>query len=139
MSFIKKFNGKIISLGSNCFIKLFLNDINYKEETYFFDYIGTSMWSINELIENNFNDLFNKDKFEKKQILFLGKDKYIYQYYLRFKHDVKQNFNSCENDITKQDLIGPVSCLSSILNILLDLSYLLHRPKRKMRQKHNKK
>lgn len=108
MSILKKYNGKIISLGSNCYVKIFLNDIlKYKDETQFFDYIGSSMWSINELIKNNFDNLFNIDNFEKKQILYSG-DKYIFtnnQYYLRFKHDIKQNYYSSNNDLKKNDFI----------------------------------
>uniref|UniRef100_A0A6C0E1T5 Papain-like cysteine peptidase n=1 Tax=viral metagenome TaxID=1070528 RepID=A0A6C0E1T5_9ZZZZ len=101
--FLKSFD-KIISLGSNCYIKMFLDSHLKKEETQFFDYIGTSMWSINELIKNDFQGLYDYKNFEKKHILNKG-DKYIFTnnlYYVRFKHDFNQNFSSNVNDI-KED------------------------------------
>ena len=102
--FLKSFD-KIISLGSNCYVKMFLESQFKKEETQFFDYIGSSMWSINELLKNDFKGLYDYKNFEKKHILNKG-DKYIFTnnlYYLRFKHDFKQNFNSNINDI-KEDV-----------------------------------
>lgn len=104
-NFLKSFD-KIISLGSNCYVKIFL-DFNYKKkETQFFDYIGSSMWAINELIKNDFKGLYNYDNFEKKLILTEG-DKYIFTnniYHLRFKHDFKQNFNSEINEIKNDEI-----------------------------------
>ena len=98
MNFIRSFN-KIISLGSNCYVKMFLDSIKLKLETQFFDYMGSSMWAINDLFKENFNDLFDDgiDDFEKKRIMCSGDDQYILthkKYYLRFKHDFKQNFDS---------------------------------------------
>ena len=49
-------NNQVISLGSMCFVKLFLNKINKNQETHFFDWIGTSVWSIRLALENNFED-----------------------------------------------------------------------------------
>ena len=98
--FFKSFD-KIISLGSNCYIKMFLESHLIKKETQFFDYIGSSMWSINELLKNDFKGLYDYKNFEKKHILNKG-DIYIFTnnlYYLRFKHDFKQNFDSNINDI----------------------------------------
>ena len=102
--FLKSFD-KIISMGSNCYVKMFLDSHMSKKETQFFDYIGSSMWSINELLRNDFQGLYDYKNFEKKHILNKG-DKYIFTnnlYYIRFKHDFKQNFNSNINDI-KEDL-----------------------------------
>lgn len=98
MNFIRSFD-KIISLGSNCYVKMFLDSVNCKTETQFFDYIGSSMWAINELFKENVNDLFDDgiDILEKKRIMCSGDDQYILthkKYYLRFKHDFKQNFDS---------------------------------------------
>ena len=98
MNFIRSFD-KIISLGSNCYVKMFLDSVNFKTETQFFDFIGSSMWAINELFKENFNDLFEDgiDSLEKKRIMCSGDDQYILthkKYYLRFKHDFKQNFDS---------------------------------------------
>ena len=85
-------NYKIISLGYNCFIKKFTNDIGINQETNFFDYIGTSMWAINKLFENNFANLFNEDDYENLKIqtdnLIVITNKH---YYFRFLHDFKNN------------------------------------------------
>jgi hypothetical protein len=87
-------NYKIISLGFNCFIKIFTNDSGIKQETNFFDYIGTSMWAINKLFENNFANLFNEDDYENLKIqtdnLIVITNKH---YYFRFLHDFKNNTN----------------------------------------------
>ena len=52
---------KIISLGFNCFIKIFLNKMKIEQETQFFDWIGSSTWSIRLLLENHFDDLLQKE------------------------------------------------------------------------------
>jgi len=94
MIYINKY--KILSLGYNCFIKKYINDIGISQETNLFDYIGTSMWTINKLFENDFIDLFNIDEYENIQILKDG-EKVITnkRYYIRFMHDFKnlQNGN----------------------------------------------
>ena len=87
-------NYKVISLGFNCFIKKFTNDIGINQETNFFDYIGTSMWAINKLFENDFTNLFNEEEYENLKILTdnlcVTTNK---QYYFRFLHDFKNNTN----------------------------------------------
>ena len=93
---LKNKNIKIISLGSNCYNKIYLNKIGIKRETNYFDYIGTSMWAINELfIMNKFKDVFsNKDNFINMEILTTKENRYIItnkQYYLRFKHEFNKN------------------------------------------------
>lgn len=104
--FFKRFDD-ILSLGSNCFIKLYIDKHIKQKETNFFDYIGSSLWSINDLLNNNFDGLFDQNNFEKK-LLFDNehrKDKYVYtnnKYYLRFKHDFVQDCNSNINDITNE-------------------------------------
>jgi hypothetical protein len=105
MNFIHSFD-KIISLGCKCYVKLFLESIKYKSETQFFDYMGSSMWAINDLFKNDFSELLEDgiDSLEKKKILNSGFDKYVLtdkKYYLRFKHDFKQNCNSQIKDNIK--------------------------------------
>jgi hypothetical protein len=85
---LKKYD-KIISLGFNCYIKRFMEEQGIKQETNLFDYIGTPMWGVNELIENDFTELTSIDYFEKMNIsskepehIFTNK-----KYYFRFKHD----------------------------------------------------
>ena len=55
----------LISLGYNCNIKKYIDSIRLNNPTHFFDYIGTSMWGINELILHNFTDIFNINDFIK--------------------------------------------------------------------------
>lgn len=104
----KKFD-KVMSLGSNCYVKLFLQFQKNNEETNFFDNLGTSMWAVNELIDNGFADLFNKSDYENIQVLNTGNEKYIYtnkKYYLIVKHDFKQKFlESSIFDVTNEQFL----------------------------------
>ena len=89
--FARKFNS-VVSLGSNCYPKFFISKILKPEygETQLFDFIGSSMWSINSLLLNDFADLTNPLDFEKIPIL--ENEAPIVtntKYYLRFKHDLK--------------------------------------------------
>ena len=113
MDFILSFD-KIISLGCKCYVKLFLDSIKHKSETQFFDYIGSSMWAINDLFKDDFSELFDNgiDDIEKKKILYSGFDKYILthkKYYLRFKHDFRQNCNSGIKENIKSEDFNKVS------------------------------
>jgi hypothetical protein len=92
----KKYD-KVLSLGSNCFIKSFLKFNNIDQETHFFDYIGSPMWGIINLFENDFLDVDNIEDYDNVQItpalkIFTNK-----KYYLRFKH--VKNIYSNENSI----------------------------------------
>ena len=74
---LKHFN--ICSIGYDCSIKRFISQ--YIDcELNVFDYIGTPMWSINELILNNFNDITNINYFNKKI-------NYNSKYSISFIHD----------------------------------------------------
>ena len=83
----------ILSLGGNCFIKKYLNYIGVNQETNFFDYIGSSMWSINELFENDFSNLFNLDEYENFEIKKNVKLVTNKRYYLIFKHDFSKKYS----------------------------------------------
>ena len=91
----------IISLGSNCYIKMLLDkEMNTKQETHFFDYIGTSMWSIIELFKENFEGMYKRNNYKKLRILD-NEDYYMLTnmiYYIRIKHDFKQNCNTKDED-----------------------------------------
>lgn len=79
-------NYKVISLGYDCYVKM---KFCPNQETHFFDYIGSSMWSINELLKNKFEDVLNFDYFENLEIT---KDTFYItnkKYYIRFPHDFK--------------------------------------------------
>ena len=59
----------VISLGYNCFFKKFLKiKLKINKETNFFDNIGTSMWSINELLLNDFQDFFIPEYYKQLEI-----------------------------------------------------------------------
>ena len=83
---LKKYS--IISLGSNCCIKKYLQHISATNETHLFDWIGTSLWSICEIFENNFDDFFSKQEYKLSPII-AGIDSIIThsRYYIRFMHD----------------------------------------------------
>jgi len=83
-------NYTIISLGYNCSIKIYIKSIN-DQETHLFDWIGSPMWGINKLINDNF-DLFNIDDYGLIEIFITdAPDKYIFsnkKYYFKFIHDL---------------------------------------------------
>ncbi len=80
----------ILSFGPNCFVRRFLDLLGIQQETHFFDYIGSSLSSICELFENDFENLFEKSDYTNMKVL---EDLYIYsnqKYKLHFKHDFPQ-------------------------------------------------
>jgi hypothetical protein len=82
---------EIISLGYNCSIKKIIMEIFLiKTETNFFDYIGSTMWSINNLFENDFENLLDEENYKNIQIKTNVQANYLTntQYYLRFFHDL---------------------------------------------------
>jgi hypothetical protein len=96
---------KIISLGFNCFIKIFLNKMKIEQETQFFDWIGSSTWSIRLLLENHFDDLLQKENLQYLQTI-QKENEYVWTdqlYYLRFKHDFQQTHFKKTRQITNQE------------------------------------
>ena len=83
-------NYEIVSLGYSCYPKIFIKKI-IKKETHFFDYLGSSTWSIINLLNNNFDNFFNKKKYYYLNGKFKPYDKnfliYNKEYYIRFVHD----------------------------------------------------
>jgi hypothetical protein len=86
MDYLKKFN--LISLGANCMPKTYTKSY-INQPTHLFDWIGTPMWGINKLINNNF-DLFNPDDYgpmkiydNTPEIMYCNK-----KYYFKFLHDL---------------------------------------------------
>ncbi len=95
----------LLSLGFNCTVKRFLDYTKLTSgETNFFDYIGSSMWSINELFENDFANLFNWTEYKHLQIMNDEKSDYLTnsRYYLRFFHDL----SIYSTDKQKDDIVG---------------------------------
>lgn len=96
---------KLISLGFNCFIKIFFNKMKLEQETHFFDWIGSSSWSIRLLLENKFENLLQKENFKYLQTI-QKENEYVWTdelYYLRFKHDFEQTHLKETKQITNQE------------------------------------
>ena len=81
----------IVSLGFNCFPAAYIKKCPYYiyKETQLFDTIGTSMWSINKLIEERFEGILAQSNF--KDLVHRegeGTTATNTRYNLRFKHDL---------------------------------------------------
>jgi len=67
---------------------MFLTDLKISQETNFFDYIGTPMWAINKLFENDFKEILNFNNYDVLRIikneLFVLTNK---TYYVRVLHE----------------------------------------------------
>ena len=97
---------KVIPVGGNCYFKLYFTLMKYNQETYFFDYLGSPMWAVNQLIDNGFKNLFIREDYVNMNILSNKPDEYIYtnkKYYLVIKHDFKnQKFKKGEIILTNE-------------------------------------
>ena len=82
-------NYKIYSLGYNCCVKRYIDTISKKGATNLFDYIGSSMWAINKLFENDFQDLFDINMYKNMEITPNYNVITNEKYYFRFLHDLK--------------------------------------------------
>lgn len=85
---LRKYN--LVSIGYNCSCKKYINLHIESKAIQIFDYIGTSMWSIVDLLKNDFKDLMLMDKIENKLICDGDKPVTSYtnlEYYVRFLHD----------------------------------------------------
>lgn len=85
-------NYDLLSLGYNCNFKYYFSKhLLIDTETHFFDYIGSSMWAINQLFINDFEDVLNPIYYKNINIIehtyhnFLSNTKY----FLRFMHDLR--------------------------------------------------
>jgi len=66
------------------------------QETQFFDYIATSVWSIIELLENDFEGMFDKENYKIVNLMKDGDDQFIVintRYFIRCKHEFKKTLN----------------------------------------------
>lgn len=86
---LNHFNNNIISLGSNCHVKLLFK--NYIDTpTLFFDWIGTSLWFINHFFFTDTNFFYPQD-FKLIKIFNKYHNESVYtntKYYIRFQHDI---------------------------------------------------
>jgi len=95
----------VLSLGYNCFVKIFLQKINKEQETHFFDWLGSSMWSVRHLLENQFEHVTDKNQISYMHVLQKGNE-YVWthqQYYLRYLHDFEQSCKKKTKDITEKE------------------------------------
>jgi hypothetical protein len=78
----------IVSLGADCYTRMFLNTLRNKKETQLFDYIGTSMWGINDLLENDFAGLTDASHYSVQKVVRNQPPMPVHALYnLRFLHD----------------------------------------------------
>jgi hypothetical protein len=82
----------VISLGYNCFPKLYINRYVKSSETQIFDYLGTPVWALNKLIENKWEGLTDSTKFTPHSFFDHKKNQILAHdnYHICFPHDVKQ-------------------------------------------------
>ncbi len=93
-----------ISLGFNCHVTVFIERLGDKDHRFYerqpFDWIGTPMWSITELISNSFADLCKREcielrqRFVKQPSAFLTNTKYN----VAFVHDYGKNPTSISTE-----------------------------------------
>jgi hypothetical protein len=98
---------QIISFGFNCFVKIMLQKMKIEQETHFFDWIGTSLWTLRVLLQNDFDSILEKDKLQYIQTVDeeLG---YVWtdvNYYIRLKHDFNQTYKKNTNKITEKQIV----------------------------------
>jgi ribosomal protein S17E len=102
--FLQKFDN-VSSLGYNCFPKIYFTSKKINQETHFFDYIGTSVWSIIELFKNDFEGMFDHENYKIMNIMKTGDNQQLVvndKYFIRCKHDFKKTLlKPCEIDNTE--------------------------------------
>lgn len=79
-----------ISLGYNCYIKKYLNKYWKHCETQVFDWLGTSMWAVNKLFENDAVDAFTASQYCNTPITKARSIPTHKEYYIRALHDNPQ-------------------------------------------------
>jgi hypothetical protein len=79
----------ILSLGSNCYPKLYIDKYVKSGPTSLFDYIGTSIWSIRSLIESGVTSLKDVSQYDLLPLFDINTHTTVTHlpFYLRFKHD----------------------------------------------------
>jgi hypothetical protein len=120
-----------ISLGFNCHVKVFIDMLGEMDNTIYmrlpFDWIGTPMWAICDLFENNFEDFTNqtyyeiKQRYENKKNKYLINTKYdfvfVHDYGKSFKNIPKETYEKVEEDY-KRRVLRFQSILQSPMKLL---------------------
>lgn len=120
----------LISIGHNCFPKKYIKNKIKDTEYLFFDYIGTPMWSVCELFQNDFTNLFDYGDYNKLQIydnqmqMTMTNSKY----YIRFTHDLDtNNFNEyLFNEFVKK-YMERIKRLYDILNNKINVVFIRYK------------
>jgi len=75
----------IISLGYTCNVVSLLYTLGYKNEAYLFDRIGTPMWAISQLFNDNFKNFLKYENMKCEPLFENSNNKYIFdnKYYIR--------------------------------------------------------
>lgn len=94
---------RVISLGFNCYCKGYIDEYLKSSPYNIFDFIGTSVWSITELLKNNFDGLLSRENIHRININTNELPMYTnVKYYVRFTHDnFDENMVNVENTIKK--------------------------------------
>lgn len=128
---------KVLSLGSTCYPKLFTNKYLKLCETELFDYIGTSMWAINELLLNDFENLVNETYFIKVPIFQDGPEIVINgKYYLRFKHDL-QDLDMINFKPFQEKYLRRISRFKNTMNVNSNILFIRLQETQKNRIRYN--
>ena len=106
-----------ISLGHNCFPRMYIETI-YKQSypRLPFDYIGTPMWGINHILQDNFKTFASKSVLDIRELYVNNTDLYLlnptYMFTFIHDHNYKDNdrirkipnntYNTIENDYLRR-------------------------------------
>ncbi len=94
---------RVLSLGCSCYTKIFMTSIGVNQETQFFDYIGSPMSTINNLINNDFKNLFEYEDYKNMEVLSNVDDGYNIthkKHYLVIRHDFRQTHKKITPNVT---------------------------------------
>ena len=80
-----------MSIGYNCYMKMYLSLNKVLQATNYFDYVGSSMWSLVELFENDFEGHIDPKNIEYVDPTPDGSLFVNVRYYVRFLHDFRRD------------------------------------------------
>jgi len=102
---IEKYNYYPVSLGHNCFPRMYIEKIYRKSYPRLpFDYLGSTMWGINDLIRADFKDFASKDNLSICPVYHSNSTLHIVnlRYMIIFLHDHKHNGNNTIKSIKSE-------------------------------------
>lgn len=108
---IEELNYYPVSLGANCFPRMYIETIYKKSYPRLpFDYVGSPMWGINEAIQGNFKGFASKKDIAAYKIYGNSESEFLTNsnYMISFLHDHKhikisdEKYNQVENDYSRR-------------------------------------